>query len=114
MRGFSFALHDECYILYASMSDFLKMDLFFVVTTAVVFLVGSFLLVALFYIVRILRSANHVMDNVRAESDTLRDDIGVLREKIRSEGMRFKHFGELFESLYMRSAGKKRKQKSTE
>lgn len=94
------------------MDDFLKMDLFFVVTTAVVFLVGLFALVALFYLVRILRSADHVMGNVRIESDSIREDIGILRTKIREEGVRLKHFGELFETLYVRQRKKKSTQKN--
>lgn len=94
------------------MDDFLKMDLFFVVTTAVVFLVGLFALVALFYLVRILRSADHVMGNVRIESDTIREDIGILRTKIKDEGIRLKHFGELFESMYTRNVSPKGKRKT--
>jgi hypothetical protein len=96
------------------MNDFLKMDLFFVVTTAVVFLAGLFLLVALFYIVRILQSADHVMKNVRDESDSVRGDLDVLRGKIRDEGMRLKHFGELFETLYKRNTAPKKKHKAKE
>ena len=94
------------------MDDFLKMDLFFVVTTAVVFLAGLFLLVILFYVVRILRSADHVMENVRLESDSVRTDLGVLRDKIRDEGVKLKHFGELFEALYVRNTAPKGKHKS--
>jgi hypothetical protein len=94
--------------MYLSMDDFLKMDLFFLVTTSVVFLVGLFSLVVLFYVVRILRSADHVMKNVSEESDNVRGDIAILRGKIRDEGMRLRHFGDLFDSVYGRTKAKRK------
>ncbi len=78
------------------MDDFLKMDIFFAVTTAVVLLFGVFSCVVLFYIIKILRNATHVMDNVSEESDILREDIAVLRENIHEEGLKVKHIVEFW------------------
>ncbi|OGZ08658.1 MAG: hypothetical protein A2942_02605 [Candidatus Lloydbacteria bacterium RIFCSPLOWO2_01_FULL_50_20] len=78
------------------MDDFLKMNVFFVVTTVVVFCGGLLLAVALFYVIRILRSVDNVARNVSEESDSLRGDLSVLRSKIREEGMKIRHFTDFF------------------
>jgi membrane protein implicated in regulation of membrane protease activity len=90
------------------MNDFLKMDVFFLVTTTVVILLAVFALVALYYIIRILKSVDHVAHNVSEESDSLRDDITVLRAKVREEGMRVQHFLEFFAGITSRQRGRKK------
>ena len=68
------------------MDDFFKMDVFFVATTGVVIALGVLLIVALFYVIRILKSFDEVMKNVTLESNDIRDDIRILRA--RSAGTR--------------------------
>lgn len=84
------------------MDDFLKMDIFFVVTTAAVFLGGVLCVVALVYIIKILKSIDHVAHNVSEESDTMRGDLAVLREKVRDEGMKWRHVAEFFSGMISR------------
>ena len=93
------------------MDEFFKMDIFFIVTTAVVLLGGIFGLVALVYVIRILKSVDHVAENVSKESDDMRGDISVLRAKIKEEGMKWKHFSEFAGSLASRSRSKKKEAK---
>ena len=82
------------------MDDFLKMDVFFAVTTAVVTLLGILGLIALFYIIRILHKVNYIAQNVREESDYIREDINTLRDKVKNEGMKFKHLADFFSNIY--------------
>lgn len=91
------------------MSDFLKMDIFFATTTAAVFLFAAFLIVGLYYLIRILKNIDHITRNVSEESDRMREDIGVLRSKIRDEGMKVRHFLDFFSSMTSRKV----KQKTT-
>ena len=84
------------------MNDFFKMDFFFVVTTIVVLLAGTFLVVALYYLVRILKSVDHLVKNVSEESDHVREDIGELRERVREEGMKVKHLVDFFSGMKAR------------
>jgi len=81
------------------MDDFLKMDIVFLVTTAAVFLGGVLCAVAFVYIIKILKSIDHVAHNVSEESDEVRGDFLVLRKRIREEGVKLKHFSEFFTSL---------------
>lgn len=95
------------------MADFLKMDIFFFTTTAVVFVLALFLITALYYVIRILKSVDHVAHNVSDESDNLRDDVAVLREKIRTEGMKIKHFVDFFMNFAEKKRGRKKSAKQS-
>ena len=90
------------------MNDFLKMDIFFAMTTAVVALIGVFSLVALYYVISILRSVDHLAQNVSKESDSLREDINVLRRKVRDEGMKVKHLLDFFAGIKARKQSRKK------
>jgi len=90
------------------MNEFLKMDIFFFITTFVVIMLGAFALVALYYVIKILKSVDHVAENVSAESDNLREDVVILRSKIRDEGMKIKHFMDFFGGMASRSRTKKK------
>lgn len=81
------------------MEDFFKMDVFFVVTTGAVFLGMVLCAVAMLYIIKILKNVDHITQNVSEESDEVRGDLSVLRQKIREEGVKLKHFSEFFTSL---------------
>lgn len=89
------------------MEEFLKMDVFFVVATAVTLLLGVMSSVALYYIIRILRSVDHVSQNISDESDHIKIDLGILRAKVREEGMRLEHFLDLFGGFRSRHHSKK-------
>ena len=96
------------------MADFLKMDIFFGVTTAVVFFAGLLLMVALFYAIQILRSMSRVAKNVADESDNVRGDVAVLRAKVRDEGMRIQHLVDFFLGMKERKTAQKKKSASAE
>lgn len=90
------------------MDDFLKMDIFFVVTTVAVFLGGVLCAVALVYTIKILKSIDHVAQNVSEESDEMRGDLAILRKKVRDEGMKWKHFSEFFTNMVSRGKSRKK------
>lgn len=90
------------------MSDFLKMDIFFVVTTIVVLVGGALSVVALYYLIRILKSIDHLAQNVSEESDNVRGDLLLLRTKVRNEGTKMAHFTDFFASLAKRRRARKK------
>jgi hypothetical protein len=57
---------------------------------------------------------DHVAHNVSDESDNLREDVAVLREKVRGEGMKLKHFYDFFMNFAGRRARKKKSAKNTD
>lgn len=98
------------------MEDFLKMDIFFTVTTVVAIFLGVLSIFAMYYIVKILKSFDGIMRNVHEESDDIRTDIHILRQKVRDEGMKIKHIVDFFGTIVSRrtSPHKKRNARSEE
>ena len=90
------------------MDEFLKMDIFFVVTTVAVFLGMALCAVAMIYIIKILKSVDHITHNVSEESDVMRSDIAILRKRVRDEGMKWKHFSEFFSGMVGRRTSRKK------
>jgi uncharacterized protein (UPF0335 family) len=70
------------------MSDFAKMDIFFVVTTIAVVIVAVLLSYAIYRVIRILRHVEHVSELVSEEGDRVRDDIAHMRSTVKSEGFK--------------------------
>lgn len=73
------------------MTDFAKMDVFFVVTTVAVIAVAVLLCVALYRILNILRNVEHVSKIVSDEGDLMRSDIAEMRMAIKREGFKLTH-----------------------
>lgn len=70
------------------MDDFLKMDVFFAVTTLAVAVVTVLFGVALIYAIRILRTFERLMRSVEDEAELVRADINDVRKKVRAEGLK--------------------------
>lgn len=65
------------------MSDFLKMDIFFVATTVAVVVVGACASYAFWRLERVLKHIEHISQQVALESDTIRADLAEVRSDIR-------------------------------
>lgn len=87
------------------MSEFLKMDIFFFVTTVAVVIVGALVGVALYYVIRILRNVEHVSERVAEESDNIRSDLQELRSNLRKEGAKWRHIANFFGKIVRRNSG---------
>ena len=73
------------------MNDFLKMDVFFVVSTIAVVVVAALLALALIRIIRILRRVEQISDTVSEEAVLVRADVAELRQNVKQEGFKLKH-----------------------
>jgi hypothetical protein len=73
------------------MSEFAKMDIFFVVSTLAVVVVSILLAIALFRVLRILRNVEHVSKIVSDEGELVRSDIAEMRTAIKREGFKLTH-----------------------
>ena len=80
-------------------TDFLKLDIFFFVTTVAVLFLTLLIGVLLFYVIRIARNVDRIMDKVREETDIITDEIGELRHNIRKEGVKLKHITKFVSNL---------------
>lgn len=73
------------------MNDFLKMDIFFVVTTVAVVVISILLVFVLFRFLRILKNVEDISHMVEEEGIRLREDIAHVRDSVKTEGIRVKH-----------------------
>jgi hypothetical protein len=87
------------------MESLMKADIFFFVTTVAVIAVTICLVYAGYYLIRILRNVEEISEEVKAESQLVREDIGDLRDNIREEGMKVKHFTNFFSKIMGKRSG---------
>jgi len=92
------------------MNDFFKMDVFFVVATAAVVVLGALVGVALVRLLRILRHVERISDVVHKEAELVQGDIAGLRRGIREEGFKYISFARslrhIVQRIFTRRKGK--------
>ena len=91
------------------MTDFIKADIFFFVTTVAVVCVSAVVVVVLVYVVKILKDIFKIAEKAKSESDNIIADLRELRGAIREEGAKLKAISEILTTF----APKKKKTKST-
>ncbi len=67
----------------------MKADIFFFITSVLTLLIGGGLLIAVFYIIRIVRRIDHVAGVVKEEGDALIHEVRIARAKIKTDGITF-------------------------
>ena len=99
------------------MTEVVHADIFFFITSVAVVLVTLGMLVALFFIIAILREVRAIAQKVRKASDELERDFERLRGEVKAEGMRVKTVFDIFLSFlgrYMAASVPKRRKKSVD
>lgn len=84
------------------MESIIKADIFFFITgiAIVIFIIG--MIIAMFYIIRILNDMKRISKTILKESDKFANDIDSLRETIKSEGAKAKTIANFFLKLFAR------------
>lgn len=93
------------------METLLKADIFFFITAISVIILTILLIASFYYILRILKNTKEVTDKVKKGSDVLAEDLSELRQNIKEEGAKIKHFSNFFESILNRRTRSKSKTK---
>ncbi len=65
------------------MNEFLKMDIFFVVTTIAVIAVAILAVFVLWKLARVLKNVEHISEQVSAEADAVREDLANMRGEVK-------------------------------
>ena len=69
----------------------LQTNIFFYITSIAVIVVTVLLVVALFYLIAIIRNVKEISDRLRKGTEILSEDIGEFRDNVKRDGMRFMH-----------------------
>ena len=72
------------------MNEFVKMDIFFTVTTISVVILTIFLVILLIYAIKVFRNLKYISDKMKHEGDRIVEDMQALRENIKNEGFKIK------------------------
>lgn len=90
------------------MTTLIHADIFFFISTIALVLVSVGIIVALVYLIKILRNVSEVSDKVKEESAEIITDIRHLRSDMKREGFRMQHVGQFFARLFRRRVRSKR------
>ncbi len=74
------------------MDTVLQTNVFFFITSVATIVLSVLVGIALFYFIGILRNVRDVTDRMRRGTETLAEDLSDLRDNIKEEGVRIKHF----------------------
>lgn len=86
------------------MNDFLKMDVFFFITTLAVILFTFFGAVVLWRLSRILKHIEHISEQAALESESIRGDLAEMRTDIRRGKGRLKSLFGFFSKTAKRAS----------
>jgi hypothetical protein len=92
------------------MQEFLKMDVFFVVTTFAVVLVSVGLVVVLIYVIRILKDMKILSTKAKDEGERILEDVSAFREETEKKGASLSKLFSFFFPFF--GFSKKRKSKN--
>ncbi len=81
------------------MSEFAKMDIFFVITSSAVVLLGILFAVLIVYIIKISRDIKYISQKARGEADLISQDLSELRQNVKDKGAKLKFFASFFNNL---------------
>ncbi len=90
------------------MDSFTRADLFFMITTGAVVLVTACLIVALVYVISILREVRSLTELVRKEGELLSADLGDLRGHIQTQGFKWAFIFAFLRKLWRRRTTKRK------
>ncbi|MHB8660704.1 MAG: hypothetical protein ACYC75_02060 [Minisyncoccota bacterium] len=72
------------------MDEFLKMNIFFFVTTIAIVALSFFTALVLWRLERVLKNIEHISEQIALESDSVRKDLAEMRDEVRRGKSRFK------------------------
>ncbi|MDP2816639.1 MAG: hypothetical protein Q8O19_08180 [Rectinemataceae bacterium] len=90
------------------MDDFLKMDIFFGVTSVAVVVISVLLVMVLIRLLRILKTVDEVSEIVQEEAEEIRDDIREVRTQVKREAVKAGQLFGLFGGLVKPKARRKK------
>jgi len=82
------------------MTEFLKQDIFFFVTTIAVIVLSLLMIVVMIYVWKIVSDIKYITKKARREADLIADDIADLRENIRERGFKWRYVFRFFNNLW--------------
>ncbi len=74
----------ELYTFNMDVSEILKMDIFFALTSAVVFLFGLFSIVIFYYLIKIVRNISKIIKTIQTETEDIAEDFNEIKKDVKA------------------------------
>ena len=84
----------------------LHADIFFLITTIALVIVSTGVIIALVYVIHILKAVKDITDRIREEGVEIIADLKALRKNLRDEGFKWKHVFSLARNFFVRKGSK--------
>lgn len=84
------------------MAELMKADIFFFITTIAVIVLTVAAVVFIIYLIGIMRNVRDISEILKDQSKQISNDVTDLRQAIRSEGMKLKHFTDFMKKPHQR------------
>jgi uncharacterized protein YoxC len=81
------------------LDPFYKQDVFFFVTTIAIVVLTILLSVLIIYIIKITKDVSYISKKAKGQADLISEDISELRENVKEQGLKLKHFTGFFNKL---------------
>ena len=94
------------------MDTLVQADIFFFITSIAIVIVTIAVLIALFFLIQILRDVRYTSKRIREEADRIVSDVDDLRNFLKKEGKRAINLKELVGGVLHMFQGKKRVRKA--
>ncbi|MBI5817265.1 MAG: hypothetical protein HZB09_02455 [Candidatus Yonathbacteria bacterium] len=85
------------------MTEFIKADVFFFVTTIAVVVLTVVAVVFMVYLIGVMRNVRDISDLAKVQSKNISDDISELRANIKRDGVRLKHLVDFMQKPHKRT-----------
>ncbi len=77
----------------------MKSEIFFFITSIAVVILTILLGILITYLIRILRNVDDISEKAKDEAGLIKEDIAELRQNVKTEGAKVKHFVNFFNNL---------------
>lgn len=89
------------------MTEFMKADIFFFITTVAVVVLTAVAVVFMVYLIGVMRNVRDISGLVKVQSKEISGDISELRATIKREGIHLKHFADFMKKPHHRARNKR-------
>ncbi|MDP2629092.1 MAG: hypothetical protein Q8P45_00100 [Candidatus Harrisonbacteria bacterium] len=91
------------------MDTLFEAEIFFIITSAVVVVVGILLVIGLFYVLKIIRNIKEITSRIKSSVHGVTEDFDGLREDIKKDGLKWRHIAKIIPQKEKKRRRKKKK-----
>ena len=84
------------------MNEFMKMDIFFFISSIAAVILAILLVILLVYAIGFMRDLKYISSKAKIEAEHLSEDLNNFRQSIKQQGFKLKNLANFFINIYKR------------